>query len=183
MTRTLPGTTIQADLSRPDGAEAVLGPMFLTGGLTLSQVTTLTGLEPYVIQNWVRRGFLSPPQQRRYSRRQLCRILIINMLKDVLQLEKICSLLSYVNGQLNDESDDLVDDSYLYEKAVWLIAQSEDSRAAAQETGGRLKEALKDYPGTPEARERVERVLIVICKGYLSARLKAETEELISGFC
>ena len=105
------------------------------------------------------------------------------MLKDVLQLEKICSLLSYVNGQLNDESDDLVDDSYLYEKAVWLIAQSEDSRAAAQETGGRLKEALKDYPGTPEARERVERVLIVICKGYLSARLKAETEELISGFC
>lgn len=183
MTSTLPGTTIQADLSRPDGAEAVLGPMFLTGGLSLSQVTTLTGLEPYVIQNWVRRGFLSPPQQRRYSRRQLCRILIINMLKDVLQLEKICSLLSYVNGQLNDESDDLVDDSYLYEKAVWLIAQSEDSRAAAQETGGRLKEALKDYPGTPEARERVERVLIVICKGYLSARLKAETEKLISGFC
>lgn len=179
MTRTLPGTTIQADLSRPDGVEAVLGPMFLTGGLTLSQVTTLTGLEPYVIQNWVRRGFLSPPQQRRYSRRQLCRILTVNMLKDVLQLEKICSLLSYVNGNLEDESDDLVDDSYLYEKAVWLIARSEDG----QVTGIQLKEALKDYSGTPEARERVERVLIAICKGYLSARLKVETEELISGFC
>ncbi|MBP3519794.1 MAG: DUF1836 domain-containing protein [Oscillospiraceae bacterium] len=179
MTRTLPGTTIQADLSRSDGVEAVLGPMFLTGGLTLSQVTTLTGLEPYVIQNWVRRGFLSPPQQRRYSRRQLCRILTVNMLKDVLQLEKICSLLSYVNGNLEDESDDLVDDSYLYEKAVWLIARSEDS----QVTGIQLKEALKDYSGTPEARERVERVLVAICKGYLSARLKAETEELISGFC
>lgn len=179
MTRTLPGTTIQADMSRPDGVEAVLGPMFLTGGLTLSQVTTLTGLEPYVIQNWVRRGFLSPPQQRRYSRRQLCRILTVNMLKDVLQLEKICSLLSYVNGDLEDESDDLVDDSYLYEKAVWLIAQSENG----QVTGIQLKEALKDYSGTPEARERVERVLIAICKGYLSARFKAETEELISGFC
>lgn len=183
MTRTLPGTTIQADLSRPDGVEAVLGPMFLTGGLSLSQVTTLTGLEPYVIQNWVRRGFLSPPQQRRYSRRQLCRILTINMLKDVLQLEKICSLLSYVNGQLDDESDDLVDDSYLYEKAVWLIARSEECPASAEETGVWLKEALEDYPGPSEARERVERVLTVIWKGYLAARLKAETEELLSGLC
>ncbi|MFR8526814.1 MAG: MerR family transcriptional regulator [Flavonifractor plautii] len=27
----------------------------------LSQVASLTGLEPYVIQNWVRRGFVAPP--------------------------------------------------------------------------------------------------------------------------
>ena len=110
----LPGTTVEADLRRPDAADMLLSPLFLTGGLMLSQVSQLTGLEPYVIQNWVKRGFVSPPERKKYSRRQFCRILFINMLKDVLQLEKICQLLSYVNGALADESDDLVDDSYLY---------------------------------------------------------------------
>ena len=40
----------------------------------LSQVTQVTGLEPYIIQNWVRRGFLAPPKQRKYTRRQLDKI-------------------------------------------------------------------------------------------------------------
>lgn len=180
MTRTLPGTTIQWE-PETSTAEAVLGPLFLAGGLSLSQVTRITGLEPYVIQNWVRRGFLSPPQQRRYSKRQLCRILTVNMLKDVLQLEKICSLLSYVNGQLDDESDDLVDDSYLYEKAVWLIGRAGEGPASSEEAKAWCRKALEDYPGSPEARERVEKVLHVIWKGYLAARCKEEAEELLSG--
>ena len=47
----------------------------------LSQVASLTGLEPYVIQNWVRRGFVAPPERKRYSRRQFSRIVLINMLE------------------------------------------------------------------------------------------------------
>ena len=97
----LPGTTVEADLSQPHAAEKVLHPLFLPGGLMLSQVARLTGLEPYVIQNWVKRGFVSPPERKKYSRRQFCRILVINMLKDALQLEKICKVLSYVNGDLD----------------------------------------------------------------------------------
>lgn len=181
MTRTLPGTTVRAELTRSDAVEAVLGPMFLAGGLGLSQVTTVTGLEPYVIQNWVRRGFLSPPRQRKYSRGQLCRILTINMLKDVLQLEKICSLLSYVNGRLDDESDDLVSDAYLYEKAVWLIGREEGERADPARLDAWCDEALEDYPGEPRHRERVKQVLKIIRSGYLAAQRKAETEELLSG--
>lgn len=94
----LPGTTLEVDLSRENAADALLSPMFLTGGLVLSQVAQLTGLEPYTIQNWVKRGFLPPPVKKKYSRRQLCRIFIINMLRDSMQIERICRLLSYVNG-------------------------------------------------------------------------------------
>ena len=55
MAKTLPGTTIAVDWNRPEEAETLLNSLFLAGGLMLSQVASLTGLEPYVIQNWVRR--------------------------------------------------------------------------------------------------------------------------------
>ena len=103
MVTTLPGTTIPVDWTRPEEAETLLNSLFLAGGLMLSQVASLTGLEPYVIQNWVRRGFVAPPERKRYSRSQFCRIVLINMLKDSMQLDKICALLSYVNGELDDE--------------------------------------------------------------------------------
>ena len=55
---TLPGTVLSVDADRPQAAEeAFFLPCFLAGGLVLSQVTQVTGLEPYIIQNWVRRGF------------------------------------------------------------------------------------------------------------------------------
>ena len=78
---TLPGTVLSVDADRPQAAEEVFSSLFLAGGLVLSQVTQVTGLEPYIIQNWVRRGFLAPPKQRKYTRRQLSRILMINVLK------------------------------------------------------------------------------------------------------
>lgn len=74
----------------------------------------ITGLEPYAVQNWVKRGFLAPPVKKKYNRRQLSRIIIINMLKTALPMESICRILSYVNGQLDDESDDIIDDSVMY---------------------------------------------------------------------
>ena len=60
MAKTLPGTTIAVDWNRPEEAETLLNSLFFGRGLMLSQVASLTGLEPYVIQNWVRRGFCGP---------------------------------------------------------------------------------------------------------------------------
>ena len=118
MVHCLPGTTVPADPDRLDGAEALLSPLFLAGGLTLSQVAQLTGLEPHMIQNWVRRGFVSPPQSKRYTRRQFSRILMISMLRSCMQLDKICAQLSYVKGHLDDESDDLIVEWRLYRSLI-----------------------------------------------------------------
>ena len=122
---TLPGTVLSVDADRPQAAEEVFSSLFLAGGLVLSQVTQVTGLEPYIIQNWVRRGFLAPPKQRKYTRRQLSRILMINALKSTLSIEQICKLLSYINGALDDEGDDTIDerlaDGYYYSKSIRLL--------------------------------------------------------------
>ena len=182
MAKTLPGTTIAVDWNRPEEAETLLNSLFLAGGLMLSQVASLTGLEPYVIQNWVRRGFVAPPERKRYSRRQFSRIVIINMLKDSMQLEKICALLSYVNGDLDDESDDLIDDSQLYRYIVRLAALTEEHPPTGPDEAARwCQTAVSDFSEpVPGARDRVVRCLHVILTAYLAARLKREAEALLA---
>lgn len=182
MPHTLPGTTIPVDPGQPDAAEAVLAPLFLTGGLMLSQVAQLTGLEPYVVQNWVRRGFVSPPVRKRYSRGQFCRIATINLLKDCLQLDKICRLLSYVNGDLDDESDDLISDAQLYSYIAALTPRLErDALPSRGELRDWCAEVLADYQEqAPGSRERVARVLEIVLIAWLSGVLKRRAGGMIA---
>ena len=182
MPHTLPGTTIPVDSGQPDAAEAVLAPLFLAGGLMLSQVAQLTGLEPHVIQNWVRRGFVSPPVRKRYSRRQFCRIATINLLKDCLQLDKICRLLSHVNGDLDDESDDLIDDAQLYGYIAALTPRLEEGALPTQaELEDWCIQVLQDYQEVvPGARKRVEQVLRIMMTAWFSCVLKYRAETLIA---
>ena len=170
MQRVLPGSTLHYDGSTPGSAEILLSALFAGGDLMLAQVSHISGLEPYVIQNWVARGFLPPPVAKRYSRRQLSRILIIHMLRSVLPLEEICHLLSYVNGHLDDISDDLVDDSALY---MALVALTEDDPPP-------IKTVLKDYREPfPGAQRRVEQVLEIMLLAYRAAMLKDEAQAYI----
>lgn len=170
MQRVLPGSTLHYDGSTPGSAEILLSALFAGGDLMLAQVSHISGLEPYVIQNWVARGFLPPPVAKRYSRRQLSRILIIHMLRSVLPLEEICRLLSYVNGHLDDISDDLVDDSALY---MALVALTENDPPP-------IKTVLKDYREPfPGAQRRVEQVLEIMLLAYRAAMLKDEAQAYI----
>lgn len=182
MMGTLPGTTVETDLSRTDAAEALLSPLFLTGGLMLSQVAQLTGLEPYVIQNWVKRGFVPPPKNKKYSKRQFCRIAVINLLKDSLRLDQITRLLSYLNGHLDDESDDIIDDFRLYAYVTRLVFQVERSPMAGREQWREwCAQVLEDYQEPyPGARGRVERGLQVIVTAYAAARLKGDAGRMLS---
>ena len=183
MKQVLPGTTIPADLAQEDAAASLLDPMFLSGGLMLSQVARLTGLEPYVIQNWVRRGFVPPPRSKRYGYGQFCRIAIINMLKDALQLDRICALLSYVNGQLDDESDDLIDDVQLYRYLVCLVARAwREGAGLHTDLAPWCRETAVAYDEpVPGARQRVEQVLQAALTAYLAGALRRRAEELAAG--
>ena len=83
----IPGTTLTGERENADRTDGLFQSMFLAGGLTLSQVASITGLEPYTIQNWVKRGFLPPPQNKRYDMEQVCRLININILKGNMPLE------------------------------------------------------------------------------------------------
>lgn len=86
----------------------------LTNGLSLGQVCSITGLEPMIIQNWVKRGYVARPIHKKYHEKQFARILLINSLKEAMRIEEIGKLMKLVNGDVEDESDDLLSETDLY---------------------------------------------------------------------
>ena len=180
MNWTIPGTTLEGLRNNADRTDGLFQSMFLAGGLTLSQVASITGLEPYTIQNWVKRGFLPPPRNKRYDMEQVCRIININLLKGTLPLEQICSLRAHLNGDLTDESDDLVDDTMLFFLFVRLAAR-------ARYLGGdktwdeALEEITADYKEPiPGARAKLVKVLKIMLTAWVAGRIKAEAEQMIA---
>lgn len=179
MNWTIPGTTLTDLRANADHVDEMFTSMFLAGGMVLSQVSNITGLEAYTIQNWVKRGFLAPPRNKRYDLEQVCRIITINMLKGALPLEKICSLMQYINGDLTDERDDIIDDAILYFMFVKLAAR-------ARHIGGNqgweeaISEAMESYKEPkPGAKDRVNKVLRVMLMAYISSRFKAQVDAMV----
>ena len=170
----IPGTVLTLPMEETEYMHEKFASMFLGGGMVLSQVAAVTGLEPYTIQNWVKRGFLTKPIGKKYTLRQLCRIININMLKDALRMEEICNLLNYINGQLDDESDDLIDDSQLYFLFLRLAAH----HRRMNDPVGRdkyIQEELANYEEPiPGARERVEKVLKVMLTAWAASLLRQQ---------
>ena len=176
----IPGTTLQGLRSNADRTDGLFQSMFLAGGLTLSQVANITGLEPYTVQNWVKRGFLPPPRNKRYDMEQVCRIIIINMLKGALPLEQICSLIRYINGSLTDESDDIIDDAVLYFKFVSLAARARHI-GGSKEWSEAIEEVMENYAEPfPGAREKVSKVLRIMLTAWIASQLRNQTDAMIA---
>ena len=176
---TIPGTTLTGQRSDADRTEELFQSLFLVGGLTLSQVSTISGLEPYTIQNWVKRGFLASPVGKRYNMEQVCRILNMNILKGAVPLEQIVKLMAYLNGDLADEGDDLVDDTMLFFLFVKLAAR-------ARHIGGTkawddaLAEITEDYiEPLPGAREKLIKVLKVMLTVWCANQLKLQADKML----
>lgn len=176
----LPGTTIEVAEFERGVSLAMFEGIFATGGITLSQVAIMTGLEPHAIQNWVKRGFVSSPQKRTYSKNQFARIVIINMLRESLQLDKICSLIGYINGSLSDESDDLIGDAELYHMYVDMVAGMGKLATDRTMINEAARNAAENYvEPVAGARARLVKVLEAMAYAHYAAIAKSYAEMTI----
>ena len=176
---TLPGTQLQICREDTGDIQRVLSSLFLAGGITLSQLCAITGVEAYTVQNWVKRGFLPPPKQKHYDIDQLCRVIHIQILKSVMPMEQVTALLGYVNGRLDDRSDDLIPDSRLYAMFVRLMA-SPGQLFSPQEQEIALSAVIcSDTTLCPGAAERVEKALRILLAAWLSLRMRQEAETIV----
>jgi hypothetical protein len=176
---TIPGTVLTDRRSAADQIENLFSSLLLAGGLSLSQVASVTGLESHTIQNWVKRGFLAPPQGKKYDLEQLCRIINLNLLKGSLSLEQGCDLMTYINGCLADESDDLVPDSRLYFMFVRLAARARQV-GGDKEWEDALEEITADYAEpVPGAREKLLKVLKIMLTVWAANTLRMTAEKMI----
>lgn len=174
---TIPGTVIQSRTENAGKIKETFSAFFLAGDITLSQVSAISGLEPYMVQNWVRRKYLSNPQGKKYTLNQLCRVLTINLLRKSMPIENVCGLLGYVNGRLDQEGDDLIDDAELYFLLISLAAQIY-GRSGTLEAG--IEKSVKDLPERiPGANERIQKTLQIMLYAWCAGFLRDRAEELM----
>ncbi len=135
---TLPGTVLSVDADRPQAAEEVFSSLFLAGGLVLSQVTQVTGLEPYI--------------------------------------------LSYINGALDDEGDDTIDDTELYGAFVLVAGSVQKHGLTSESEMNRLiADGLKDYKESiPGAKERIEQALRIMITAWRAAQLQTKAQSMMN---
>jgi hypothetical protein len=111
---------------------------------------------------------------------QLCRVININMLKKVLPMEQIVGLLGYINGHLDDTSDDLIDDAKLY----FLFVRLASGFGTMQNPAGRDKAielALESYKEpVPGAKERVTNVLRIMITAWAAAQLRDAVDDMVA---
>lgn len=183
MNRIIPGTTLKFSEQARVSAFSVISPVLeATGGLTLSQLSKLTGLEGTTIQNWIKRGWVSATKSKKYSEKQVLRILLINMLRGAMKLDDIAGLMKYINGDVEDTSDDIIDDILLYNILCRIIFTAEDEGAFdTNSVRNLISRELMDY--SKEIRSvdnKLNKAMFVMIMAYRSAYLKAEMEKTLT---
>ncbi|MDR0490781.1 MAG: DUF1836 domain-containing protein [Oscillospiraceae bacterium] len=177
----LPGTSTTYFGHGEKGFSKIEMLLSATGGLNLSQVCAVTGLEGTTIQNWVKRGWVANPRGKKYDEVHIARILIINALKDCIKLENIAQLMGYVNGSTEDRNDDIIKESELYNylcDALDMLGQADDlSRSGVEKV---VEALVRDYNGpTPAARDKINKALTVMIYACVCTNVKRRTEAML----
>lgn len=171
-----PGTTVQkSDLS---GKQFLEGIFLATQGLVMSQLNEITGIQTPAIQNWVNRGFIAHPENRRYNKDMTARIFIINILRETLTLDEICKLLVYVNGRAGDTNDDIIPESQLYAYFCDIVF---DRDFSFEQIPKLIEKQLEKYTEKMNgAKQRLQTVLEIMCTAYRASNLLCVTREKLA---
>ncbi len=181
MSTTFPGTCVECSYLTKGSSRVLFDGIFATGGITLSQVCIMTDLEPYLVQNWVKRGFLTSPKGRVYTRDQFARVVIINMLRQALQIDRICGLIKAISGVPNDTSDDLISDSELYHLYVDMLSDSEMDISDVKSVSEAAMRATENFSEPlPGARKKLCKILEVMLYAHRSSQFAVLSDQILS---
>lgn len=180
MIKTIPGTTLEYSEIVKTEAFSLISPILsATGGLTLSQLSKLTGLGGSTIQNWIKRGWVVNIPGKKYYEVQVIRILLINMLRGTMQLENIAVLMNYINGKVEDTSDDIIPDIDLYNIFCTIICELDEKKIYESEPiRATIKEVIKHNNNYVKEQESIlENTLFIMTLAYQSSLIKAQLEQ------
>jgi hypothetical protein len=171
----IPGTNLKrADFNGLTGKPFLNQLFMVSDGVMLSQIRKIAGIDGSTLQNWTKRGWVPNAQLKRYGVDQVAHILFINMLRSCLQLDRIAWLLHYVNGSVEDRSDDIITASDLYDFICttldYLHAEPE---CTIESIRPMIERAIVDYvEPVAGAKERLTNALEIIIGSYCASMIK-----------
>ena len=179
----IPGTKLKkADMGNVTGLEFLSKVFYISEGVMLSQIREVSGIDGSTLQNWTKRGWVANARLKKYNIDQVAHILIINMLRSCIQLDHIAFLLQYINGKIDDKSDDIIRDSVLYDYVCCILEtltrQDVASKASIKEV---IRDQIVDYEeAMPGARDRLANALEIIVTAYYAALIKRSSDEMLA---
>ena len=181
--RLIPGTLMdKVKMGNVTGLEFLDKIFYITDGIMLAQIREICGIDGSTLQNWTKRGWVANAHNKRYGKDQLARILIINMMRESMQLERIAALLTYVNGRAGDKSDDIIPESLLYDYLCRIIDELVDDGLQGDNVKKLIHRTLNSYEEcAPGARKRLENACEIIIYAYYSSLVKQKANTVYDG--
>ena len=179
----IPGTKLKkSDMGNVTGLEFLSKVFFISEGVMLSQIREVSGIDGSTLQNWTKRGWVANARLKKYNIDQVAHILIINMLRSCIQLDHIAFLLQYINGKIDDASDDIIRDSVLYDYICRILEtltrKDVATKASITEV---IRDQISDYKeAMAGARDRLANALEIIVTAYYAALIKRSSDEMLT---
>lgn len=184
----IPGTKLlRSEMGGVTGLEFLSKIFFISEGVMLTQIRDISGIDGSTLQNWTKRGWVGNSKLKKYDINQIAHILIINMLRSCMQLDKIAYLIQYINGSVDDRSDDIIEDSVLYDYICKILDKLMTYDLCSL---GSIREAIEqEIAGynevMPGAKDRLVKALEIIVVAYYASLVKKHsdmlTDELFGG--
>ena len=177
----IPGTVLKkTDMGNATGLEFLNKIFYITDGIMLSQIREISGIDGSTLQNWTKRGWVESAKLKKYNIDQVAHILIINMLRGCMQLDRIAFLIRYINGSVDDRSDDIIRAAELYDYICRIL----DTLTGEEKAHGasNLRECIEKVTEQYEekiggAKKRLTNALEIIIAAYYSSMLKHYSEK------
>lgn len=179
----IPGTLLRRDvMGNVTGMDFLKKIFYIQDGIMLSQIREISGIDGSTLQNWTKRGWVENAKLKKYNIDQLAHILIINMLRSCMQLDKIAFLISYINGRVYDRSDDIIRDSQLYDYICRILDELMNAEVETNE--GSLRECIERVTADYEekisgAKRRLNTALEIIVIAYYASVIKSSSDAMV----
>lgn len=186
VSKTIPGTVLErSKMNGADGMEFLDKVYFITDGIMLTQIREISGIDGTTLQNWLKRGWVANPYHKLYSKEHLARILLINMMRDTMQLSRIAMVLQFINGDVDTVEDDIIPESRLYDYACRVVAMLADAGSAGlNDLESAVEQVLSDYEEKVRgAHRRLAQGLSIIVTAYYGSLVKRQTDVMIDEYC
>jgi len=179
----IPGTILDRyNMGDVTGMEFLSKIFYISDGVMLSQIREISGIDGSTLQNWTKRGWVENSKSKKYNMDQVAHILIINMLRSCMQLDKIDFLIKYINGRVDDRSDDIIRDSELYDYICRILdtLMSDKREIGLSTLHDCITKVTAEYDEKISgARKRLTNALEIIIIAYYASIIKKHSDTRI----